>query len=48
MSKQWDQMLPEYQDDVNNKVRDLAPVAEAVKGEVGRLVQNSMISAFFD
>ncbi len=47
MSQTWDQMLPEYKEDVNNKVRDLAPVAEAVKGEVGRLVQNSMMSSSF-
>jgi hypothetical protein len=47
MSQTWDQMLPEYKGDVNKKVRDLAPLAESIREDVGLLIEGSMMSSSF-
>ncbi len=47
MSQTWDQMLPEYKEDVNKKVRDLAPVAKRIREDVGLLIEGSMMSTNF-
>ncbi len=40
-------MLPEYKEDVNKKVRDLAPLAKSIREDVGLLIEGSMMSSSF-
>ncbi len=47
MSQYWDQLLPEYQEDVNSKARDLAPLARSIREDVGLLIEFSMMFSSF-